>query len=96
MLNSVVPNAELHFADCLPGPPMYEEDKKANSVVDNRRRNPKRKGRPSEFVMREQLDSTSDDEVEVYCASPESSDASTNSDDGSVHIRLKSVETAQA
>jgi hypothetical protein len=90
MLNSVVPNAELHFVDCLPGPPMYEEVLEVNSIVDNRRRNPKRKGRPNEFVMREQVNSTSEDEVEVYCASPESSDASSSSDDGSVHIQSKS------
>ncbi len=65
---TVVPNVHLDFADFMPGPPMYK-DKEAK-VLDNRRRNPKRKGRPYEFVMREQLDSTSEDE------SKRSSDAS--------------------
>ena len=88
MTETVVPNGDLDFADFIPGPPKVD-DKEAN-VIDNRRRNPKRKGRPNEFVMREQLDSTSEDEVEVDCASPESSDASSSSDDGSVHIRSKS------
>jgi hypothetical protein len=81
LTDTVVPIVHLDFADSMPGPPMYE-DKEAK-VLDNRRRNPKRKGRPNEFVMREQLDSTSEDE------SKRSSDASSSSDDGSVHIRLK-------
>ena len=90
MLDSVVPNAELHFADCLPCPLMYEEVKEANSVVDNRRRNPKRKGRPNELVMREQLESNSEDGEDVDCASPQSSDASSSIEDGRVLIRSKS------
>ena len=85
---TIVPNGDLDFADSIPGPPKVE-DKEA-SVVDNRRRNPKRKGRPNSYVMREQLDSTSEDEVEVDCASPESSDASSSSDDGSDPIPSKS------
>jgi hypothetical protein len=85
---TVVPDGDVYFADPIPGPPEVED--KEGNVVDNRRRTPKRKGRPNEFVMREQLDSTSEDEVEVDCASPESSDASSRSDDGSVHIRSKS------
>ena len=85
---TVVPNGDLDFADSIPGPPKVE-DKEAN-VVDNRRRNPKRKGRPNEFVMREQLESNSEDEEEVDCASPQSSDASSSSDDGSVLIPSKS------
>ena len=86
--DTIVPNGDLDFADSIPGPPKVE-DKEA-SVVDNRRRNPKRKGRPNTFVMREQLESTSEDEVEVYCASPESSDASSSSDDGRDSIASKS------
>jgi hypothetical protein len=85
---TVVPNVDLHFADSIPGPPTVE-DTDAN-LVDDRRRNPKRKGRPNEFVMREQLESNSEDEVEVDCASPQSSDASSSSDEGSVLIRSKS------
>ncbi len=66
----------------MPGSPIYK-DKEAE-VLDNRRRNPKIKGRPNEFVMREQLDSTSENE------SKRSSDVSSSSNDGSVNIRLKS------
>ncbi len=88
MSETVVPNGDLDFSDWIPGSPLVE-DKEAN-VVDNRRRNPKRKDRPNEFVLREQLDSNSENEVEVDCASPESSDASSSSDDGSVLIRAKS------
>jgi hypothetical protein len=80
--DTVVPNVHLDFADSMPGPPMYED--KGAIVLDNRRRNPKRKGRPNEFVMREQLDSTSENE------SKRSSDASSSSDDGSVYIPSKS------
>ena len=83
-----VPNVDRDFVDSIPAPPTVE-DTEAN-VVDNRRRNPKRKGRPSEFVMLEQLESNSEDEEEVDCASPQSSDASSSSDDGSVHIPSKS------
>ena len=51
--DTIVPNGDLDLADSTPGPPKVE-DKEA-SVVDNRRRNPKRKGRPNTFVMRKQL-----------------------------------------
>ena len=83
-----VPNVDRDFVDSIPAPPTVE-DTDAN-VVDNRRRNPKRKGRPNEFVMREQVECNSEDEEEVDCASPQSSDASSSSDDGSVLIRSKS------
>ena len=88
MSETVVPNVDLDFADSIPGPPTVEDTDA--DVVDNRRRNPKRKGRPNEFVMRQQLDSNSENEVEVDCASPPSSDASSSSDDGSVFSRSKS------
>ena len=83
-----VPNVDLDFVDSIPGPPTVEDTEA--SVVDNRRRNPKRKDRPNELVMREQLESNSEDEEEVDCASPQSSDASSSIEDGKVLIRSKS------
>ena len=83
-----VPNVDLDFVDSIPGPPTVEDTEA--SVVDNRRRNPKRKGRPNELVMREQLESNSEDGEDVDCASPQSSDASSSIEDGRVLNRSKS------
>ena len=83
-----VPNVDLDFVDSIPGPPTVEDTEA--SVVDNRRRNPKRKGRPNELVMREQLESNSEDEEDVDCASPQSSGASSSIEDGRELIRSKS------
>ena len=88
MSETQVPNVDLDFVDSIPGPPTVEDTEA--SVVDNRRRNPKRKGRPNELVMREQLESNSEDGEDVDCASPQSSDASSSIDDGRVLIRSKS------
>ena len=83
-----VPNVDLDFVDSIPGPPTEVDTE--SSVVDNRRRNPKRKGRPNKLVMREQLESNSEDGEDVDCASPQSSDASSSIEDGGELIRSKS------
>ena len=81
------------FLDPLPGPPTYaDEDTQLHDqpVTENLcRRNPKRKGRPNDKVVQEQLACGSDEDFSSDSASPVSSDDGDADTDDSSPLRTK-------
>jgi hypothetical protein len=81
------------FLDPLPGPPTYaDEDTQLHDqpVKENLcRRNPKRKGRPNDKVVQEQLACGSDEDFSSDSASPVSSDDGDADTDDSSPLRTK-------
>ena len=85
--------ASFEFLDPLPGPPTFADEE---THIDNEpvtghlyRRNPKRKGRPNDKVVQEQLACGSDDDFSSDSASPVPSDEDHSDTDDSSPLRAK-------